>query len=93
MFITDMEPEGVNSMRLTAIQWISREQDCSEEEAELMLDDDPDLEYEYYVRYCLQELNLSPDEIIKGFGENVNEAQGRFIEDFKGEDELKYEQE
>ena len=80
-------------MRLTAIEWIGREQDCSYEEAELMLEDDPDLEYEYYVRYCLRELNLSPDDVIQGFDEDVNEAQERFIEDFKGEDELEYEQE
>jgi len=78
-------------MRLSVIEWISREQDCSEEEAENMLEDDPDLEYEYYVRYCLQELNIAPDEIIRGFGEEANESQDRFVDDFKADDELEFE--
>jgi len=78
--------------RLTASEWVSRENNCSETEAENMIEDDPDLEYEYYIRYCLQELNLSPDEIIRGFGSEISEAQERFIEDFKGEDEMELEQ-
>ena len=80
-------------MRLSVIEWIAREQDCSDDEAENMLEDDPDLEYEYYVRYCLQELNIAPDEIIRGFGDEVNEPQDRFVEDFKADDELEYEHE
>ncbi|HNJ72864.1 MAG TPA: hypothetical protein PL129_10210, partial [bacterium] len=56
------------------------------------IEDDPDLEYDYYIRYCLQELNLSPDEIIRGFNSDMTEAQERFIEDFKGEDEMELEQ-
>ena len=78
--------------RLSASEWVARENNCQETEAEVMLEDDPDLEYEYYLRYCLQELNLSPDEIIRGFGADVSDAQERFIEDFKGEDEMELEQ-
>ncbi len=78
--------------RLTATEWVARENSCAEPEADAMLEEDPDLEYEYYLRYCLQELNLSPDEIIRGFGSDVTEAQERFIEDFKGEDEMELEQ-
>jgi hypothetical protein len=78
--------------RLTAAEWVARENNCQEPEAENMLEEDPDLEYEYYLRYCLQELNLSPDEIIRGFGSDTTEAQERFIEDFKGEDEMELEQ-
>ena len=77
--------------RLSATEWVARENSCSEPEAEVMLEEDPDLEYEYYLRYCLQELNISPDEIIRGFGGDVTEAQERFIEDFKGEDEMELE--
>ncbi len=78
--------------RLSAAEWVARENNCQESEAEIMLENDPDLEYEYYLRYCLQELNLSPDEIIRGFGADVSDAQERFIEDFKGEDEMELEQ-
>ncbi|MCB0832638.1 MAG: hypothetical protein KDC45_04180 [Bacteroidetes bacterium] len=78
--------------RLTAAEWVARENNCTEPEADHMLEEDPDLEYEYYLRYCLQELNLSPDEIIRGFGNETSDAQERFIEDFKGEDELEVEQ-
>ncbi len=78
-------------MRLTATEWVSRENSCPEADAEHMLEEDPDLEYEYYIRYCLQELNLSPDEIIKGFTGDMNDAQERFLEDFKGEDEMELE--
>ncbi|HNB56497.1 MAG TPA: hypothetical protein PKV06_05945, partial [bacterium] len=65
--------------RLTASEWVARENNCSEPEAEVMIEDDPDLEYDYYIRYCLQELNLSPDEIIRGFNSDMTEAQERFI--------------
>ncbi len=78
-------------MRLTAVEWVSRENDCPEPEAEHMIEEDPDLEYEYYLRYCLQELNISPNEVMRGFGSEMTEAQERFIEDFKGEDEMELE--
>ncbi len=77
--------------RLSATEWVARENGCSESEAEVMLEEDPDLEYEYYLRYCLQELNLSPDEIIRGFGPDMTEAQERFVEDFKGEEDIELE--
>ncbi len=79
--------------RLTPAEWVARENNCQEYEAENMLEDDPDLEYDYYITYCLQELNLSPDEIIRGFNAgDTSPAQERFIEDFKGEDEMELEQ-
>ncbi len=77
--------------RLTPAEWVARENNCQESDAEVMLEDDPDLEYDYYIRYCLQELNLAPDEIIRGFNAEISEAQERFLEDFKGEDEMEME--
>lgn len=73
---------------LSIVDWIGRENNSNEDESEIMLHEDPELEYNYYVEYCLKELNLSPNEIVNGFGNmELTEPQERFIEDFLLESE------